>query len=108
MQSFKNSIFADEDLIQTYIYTIEKWGEEQAFKYKDLLHQGRERICEDPYLPGSRSQEILAKGCRSYRVEHHYFFYRVNEKENTIEIARILHEQRDFPRHVTDQHFPEE
>ena len=108
MKNFKNSIFADEDLIETYVYTIETWGEEQALRYKELLDQGRNRICEDPYLLGSKAQEWLAEGCRSYRVEHHYFFYRVNEESNTIEIARVLHEQRDFPRHVTDQHFPEE
>lgn len=108
MRKFRNSVFADEDLIESFIYGLTEWGEEQALKYKELLDKGRKRICDDPYLIGSKSQEGLAKGCRSYRVEHCYFFYRLNEKENIIEIARVLQENRNFPEHVGDDHFPDE
>ncbi|MBO4768343.1 MAG: type II toxin-antitoxin system RelE/ParE family toxin [Bacteroidales bacterium] len=35
-------------------------------------------------------------GCRKY---HHIIFYRILSK-NRIRIIRILHERRDFPRHL--------
>lgn len=106
MRGFRNSVFADEDLIESFVYGLTERGEEQALKYKGLLDEGRKKICNDPYLIGSKSQERLAKGCRSYRVEHCYFFYRVNEEENVIEIARVLQETRNFPEHVASDHFP--
>lgn len=106
MHSFKLSVDADQDIYDILDYTLDKWGMDQAVNYTDEIDQGREKIQHDPYLLGSKSQEILSKGCRSYKVNHHYFFYRVNEKESTIEIARILHETADFPRHVSDKHFP--
>lgn len=107
MHAFRNSIFADEDLIEAFIYGLTVWGEEQALKYKESLEKGRERICEDPYLLGSKSQEQLAEGCRSYKVNHYYFFYRFNTENSSVDIARILRENRDFPRHVTSETFPE-
>ena len=106
MHTFKNSVFADEDLIEAFVYGLTTWGEEQALKYKEALEKGRERICEDPYLIGSKPQEKLTSGCRSYRVEHYYFFYRFNAETQTVEIAIVLRENRDFPRHVSSDSFP--
>lgn len=106
MYSFRNSVFADEDLIEAFVYGLIKWGEEQAEEYRKLLERGRNAICADPYLLGSKSQEKLAHGCRSYRVGHYYYFYRVNEAEQIVEISRVLRETRDFPRHVSDDYFP--
>ena len=104
MHRFKLSHFAESDVFEILNYTIDKWGVEQAEQYQRDLELGRLEIQKDPYLLNSKSQERLGKGCRSFKVNHHYFFYRVNE--DTIEIARILHESRDFPRHISDSHYP--
>ncbi len=106
MHGFKLSLLADSDVFDVLDYTIEKWGYEQAEKYKNELEAGRTQIQEDPYLAGSKKREDLAPQCRSYRANHHYFFYRVNENEKVIEIARILHEQMNFPEHIREEYFP--
>jgi len=106
MHRFKLSHFAESDVFEILNYTIDKWSFEQAEQYQRDLELGRLEIQKDPYLLNSKSQDRLAKGCRSFKVNHHYFFYRVDELENSIEIARILHESRDFPRHVSDSHYP--
>ena len=104
MLSFKNSILADEDLISIFAYTYETWDLEQAHKYKDILEKGRLALCSDPFLIGSKSRVDLADDCRIYRVEHHYFVYRL--KNEMIEIARILHENMDFHTNIRNEYFP--
>ena len=106
MYNFKNSVLADGDIIEILSYTFDSWGEEQMREYESQLEHGRITIRQDPYLMGSKSRDDLISGCRSFRVNHHYFFYRVNEKENIIEIARILHEQMDFKLQVREEYFP--
>ena len=107
MRGFKLSAFAVDDVFDALSYTYDKWGGEQMRKYEGLLEHGRDLIRQDPYLLGSKSRNDLLTGCRLYKVEHHYVFYRLNEGDNTVEIARILHEKRDFVRHVGEKHFPE-
>ena len=107
MYSFRLSAYADQDIYEIIDYTIDVWDMDQALCYVELIDLGRERIQKSPYLETSKEREELAKGCRSYRVEHHYFFYRVNEEDKAIEIARILHKSRHFPIHVSDEFFPE-
>jgi len=104
MRDFRQSHFADEDVIAIFAYTYEKWGLEQTEIYADLLEQGRNRIREDPFLPSSKAREDLAEGCRLYKVEHHYFAYRLNG--DIVEIARILHENMDFHLQIQETYFP--
>jgi toxin ParE1/3/4 len=106
MRNFKSSLLADEDLLQSFIYGIETWGEEQALQYKRELEEGRDRILENPYLVNSKRRDDIVEGCRSYRVNHYYFFYKVNESEENIFIARILQETMNFPEHIREEYFP--
>ena len=105
MYTFKNSEYADEDIISILAYTAKKWDYEQAAKYKWLLEKGRDSILENPHLLGSKSRSELTDGCRSFRVGHHYFMYRL--KNNTVEFARILHESMDFHMQMKSSYFPE-
>ena len=36
------------------------------------------------------------------RVKSHFIFYRINFKEENIEIIRILHQQMDVESHIND------
>ena len=105
MHSEKLSLFAYEDLISIFRYTENTWGFEQAKKYKTLLEKGRQSILNDPFLIGSKNRSDLAKDCRSYRVEHHYFMYRL--RNEVVEIARVLHENMDFHLQLREGYFPE-
>jgi len=104
MHDFKSSILADEDIISIYAYTLEKWGSEQLEIYQAKLDQARNKILENPFLPGSKSREDLAPGCRLFRVEHHYFAYRLNGE--IVEFARVLHENMEFHLQMREEYFP--
>ena len=107
MRDFKNSLLADEDLVGSFEYGLEEWGYEQALKYKEELEKGRDKIRNDPFLVNSKSREELAEGCRSYRVNNYYYFYKVSNDDSSILIARVLHERMNFPDHIRKEYFPE-
>jgi toxin ParE1/3/4 len=103
MTLFRASSYAEQDLRSIFRYTIESWGVAQAAAYLQLISLARDRIVSNPCLPGSKSREDLAEGCRTYRCGKHVIFYRL--RDNAVEIARILHESMDFPKHVGETSF---
>ena len=103
MGSYRLSKFAERDFADVLRYTIRTWGKEQGTTYFQLLTLARIQIVDNPILPGSKSRNDLASGCRAFKVSKHLIFYRVNRA--TVEIARILHGAMDFSRHVTEETF---
>lgn len=104
MKSYRLSDFADEDLLSIFLYTIEKWGEDQVPVYLGLLDQAFAQLVANPFAIGSKSRDDLAIRCRVFKAGHHVVFYR--PEEEFIAIARILHESMDFEKHVAEEHFP--
>jgi len=88
---------ARKDLIGIRLYTVNRWGKEQARKYI-----GQIRHCADD-LANHRLQgkprEDIAPDLKSYHVGRHVIFY--VESQTGIEIARVLHDSMDFPRHFS-------
>ena len=103
MGSYRLSRLAERDLAEILRYTINTWGMEQGTAYLQLLLIGRDRFMNHPKSPGSKTREDLADGCRAFRVGKHVIFYRTNGK--VLEIARILHQSKDFPQHVSEKTF---
>jgi toxin ParE1/3/4 len=102
--SYRLSKFAERDLAEILRYTIKTWGMKQGAAYYQLLTAAKSRIVNNPVLPGSKTRDDLADGCRAFRVAKHLIFYRVSG--DSVEIARILHESMDFSRHVGEETFP--
>jgi len=102
--SYRLSKFAERDLAEILRYTIKTWGLEQGTAYFQLLNLARIQIVNNPVLPGGKARNDLADGCRAYKIAKHLIFYRVTG--DCVEIARILHESRDFSRHVGEETFP--
>jgi toxin ParE1/3/4 len=100
---FRLSSHADRDLLSILKYTKKVWGSEQGFTYLVVLSRARDKIVANPFLSGSKSRNDLAAGCRSFRCGKHFYFYRL--RDDTVEIARILHESMDFPIHVGEETF---
>lgn len=103
MGGYRLSKFAERDLADILRYTIQTWGMKQGAAYFQILAAAKTSIVNNPFLPGSRTRDDLADGCRAYRAGKHLVFYRVIG--NRVEIARILHESMDFPRHVGEEAF---
>lgn len=103
MPDFILSSRAEDDLRSIGRYTIRKHSVEQFHAYNDQLDQAFDEVAQDPFRILSKGRDDLLKGCRFYRVQHHYLVYRV--KDGRVEIGRILHENMNFEDHISEEIF---
>lgn len=87
---------ADQDLIDILQYTLATWGAAQMDAYTAAIDKGLTLLARNPRL--GRARNDLFPGCRSFQVEQHTIFYRVDEI--ALSIARILHQRMNARRHV--------
>ena len=91
---------AEIDLENIWLYTFEEWSIEQADYYFDWIMNEIEYISENP--KSGKDYNEIRKGYFRSRVKSHFIFYRINFKEENIEIIRILHQQMDIESHIND------
>ncbi|MEN2399877.1 type II toxin-antitoxin system RelE/ParE family toxin [Flavobacterium sp. MC2016-06] len=92
------SNLASVDLENIWLYTVENWSLEQADRYLNLIFDEIEYVCLKPNS-GSDFGKIR-KGYFRSKVKSHLIFYKINAKENQLEIIRILHEMMDIENHI--------
>lgn len=90
------SKLARGDLDSIYSHTIRKWGREQADHYLNDIWDTFEKITQTPERWRLRNE--LHPGCRICFTGRHAVLYRI--REGRVEIARVLHDAMDFPRHI--------
>jgi len=95
---------AKRDLKGISKYTKEKWGTEKEEHYLDALFDRFEQIEEDPSRWKFR-HELFADS-QSASAGKHLIFFKIDGK--VIQVARILHQQMDFTRHLDAQDFQAE
>ncbi|MCK9206450.1 MAG: type II toxin-antitoxin system RelE/ParE family toxin [Salinivirgaceae bacterium] len=93
MTNYKLTNKAVDDLTQIWNYTIDRWSENQADKYYQMLLDAINEVATHPDLGKNYSGVI--ENLLGIRAGRHIIFYRKIE-ENEIEITRILHEQMDL------------
>ena len=91
---YKISIEAQNDIEEIWLYTMEAWSLEQANRYYNLILDEIEFISENP--KSGKDYNDIRKGYYRAKVKSHYIFYKINQKEEVIEIIRILHQQMDL------------
>lgn len=96
--NYKISKLAESDLENIWLYTFEEWSLEQADYYYDLIMDEIEYIAENPKT-GKDFNEVR-KGYFRSRVKSHFISYKINLKEEKVEIIRILHQQMDIDLHI--------
>ena len=75
-------------------YTVERFGEVQAARYRGRLQQGFATLSTFPSI-GMASRE-LPRGCLGYRVAEHWVCYEVRRDEvQIVAIVRRLSEIMD-------------
>lgn len=84
---------AEQDLRDIWRYYAHVASPNLADDHLRNIKQAGERLSEQFLL--WRSRDEVALGLRSVRVHPHPLFYRI--KDDVIEIARVLHERRNFP-----------
>lgn len=82
------------DLEKIWLYTSETWSKEQADYYFDLIINEIEYLSVNP--KSGKDYNEIRKGYFHSRVKSHFIFYRINIKNEEIEIIRILHQQMNI------------
>jgi len=91
---YKISQEASRDIENVWHYTVEKWSIEQADRYFNLIMDEIEYLAENPKY--GEDYSIIRKGYFRSRIKSHFIFYKVNRKNEEIEIIRILHQRMDI------------
>jgi len=85
-----------DDLKGIYQYGVLNWGAVQASDYLDTLKAYFWKLTEQPKIGVEREELLLHM--RSFSVEHHIVFYRL--QSDYIEIVRVLHTRQDPQLHI--------
>ena len=91
MREIRKRARAETDLIEIWVYTYERWGEEQAEGYLAQLEEGINQLRRFPEQ--GRRRDDVRKGYRSLRIHRHTVYYTVTA--SSIQIIRVLHEKMD-------------
>lgn len=81
----------EQDLLEIWHYTAERWGKEQADSYLDAIGQGIQLLVEHPET-GVKRDSVRA-GYRVLFVNRHAIYYLVTP--SAVQIVRILHDRMD-------------
>ncbi|MBO0324315.1 type II toxin-antitoxin system RelE/ParE family toxin [Muricauda sp. CAU 1633] len=90
---------AVQDLGEIWEYTVEKWSEQQADRYYNLLLDSCQDIANNPEL--GKNYDGITTNLYGLKTNRHIIFYR-KRLDQPIEITRILHEQMDLKNRVTE------
>ncbi len=100
MPNYELTEAADEDLKGIALYTLSKWGPEQAARYGAALDAHFAAIGNGK----ARSRIFLQHRpeLRVSRVEHHYVFYLERERQRPLILA-VFHEHMDLMTRLRDR-----
>ena len=90
---------AVEDLNSIWNYTFDKWSEEQADRYYQLLLDSCQDVAENPNL--GKNYDGIEINLLGLKTNRHIIFYRQMESNN-VEITRILHGRMDLKNKTTE------
>ncbi len=96
--TYRISLEAENDLEDIWSYTFEKWSLEQADRYLKLILDEIKYLAEKP--ESGTDYGKVRKGYFISKVKSHFIFYKVNLKQNNLEIIRVLHEIMDIDSHL--------
>ncbi len=91
---YKISQAASRDIENIWLYTIEKWSIEQADRYFNLIMDEIEYLAKDS--KSGKDYSMVRKGYFRSQIKSHFIFYKINSKNQEIEIIRILHQRMDI------------
>ena len=85
-------------------WTIEHFGERQADSYAAALTAAIDALSAGPRQPAIKPRNDIGDGILSLHVGQrgrHFLVFRVKDAQQRIlEVARILHDAMDAPRHL--------
>jgi len=97
---YKITTLATKDLENIWLYTFENWSNEQADRYLNLIINEIEYVAQKPESGFDFSS--VRKGYYRTRIKSHFIFYRIDKKEDIVEIIRILHQRMDIDNRLNE------
>jgi toxin ParE1/3/4 len=91
---------AIEDINKIWNYTAENWSLEQADRYYNLIYDEIEYIVRNFELASDFSK--IRKSYKYSKVKSHLIFFK-KDKNNEIEIVRVLHERMDIENRLSEK-----
>lgn len=88
-----------EDIDKIWIYTAENWSQEQADRYYNLLLDEIEYIVTNFEMASDFGK--IRKSYKYSKVKSHLIFFK-KDKNNEIEVVRVLHERMDIENRLTE------
>ena len=96
MAEYRLTPAAERDLEAIWIFTVQKWGLEQANRYIDLLTSAFDELSQSPKT--APACDHIRPGYRRRSVERHLIYFQITNYG--IAVIRVLHESMDATRHV--------
>ena len=87
---------ANRDMEAIWLYTLEKWGLEQANRYTNELIEAFGQLAAAPNT--ATPCDHIHKGYRRSRVGRHAIYFRVTDYG--IAVVRVLHDRMLSTRHL--------
>ena len=91
---YKISQEANRDIENIWLYTYENWSLEQADRYFNLIMDEIEYLAKNP--EAGKDHDHVRKGYFRSKVKSHFIFYKIDQKNEEIEIIRILHQRMNI------------
>jgi len=90
---------AQKDIEEAAEYYFTEGGTELELRFIDSLHAAVTRVATNPGVGSPRYATALAMpGLRFWRLTRFPYLIFYVEREDQIDIWRVLHEQRDIPK----------
>lgn len=90
---------AIDDLSNIWVYTLQKWSENQADKYYRSIKFACKEIGENPDIGTEYSG--VSSNLLGFKTAKHIIFYQIIS-DDEIEVIRILHERMDLKNRLTE------
>ncbi len=97
---YKISNEALNDLENIWLYTLETWSDEQADRYFNLILDEIEYLAKNP--KSGKDYSHIRKGYLCSKIKSHLIFYKINKKEKSIDVIRVLHQQMDLENRLNE------
>lgn len=97
---YKISLLASQDLENIWLYTFKEWSIDQADRYLNLIMDEIEYVAQKPESGFDFSS--VRKDYYRTKIKSHIIFYRIDNKNNIVEIIRILHQRMDIENRLSE------
>jgi toxin ParE1/3/4 len=94
---------AEQDIDGVFDYYLTEAGEKVALGFSAALERGLRQIARHPAAGSPRyAREMDLPGLRSWPLKRYPYLIFFMEREDHIEVWRVLHAERDVPAHMRE------